>query len=65
MADKILPKGTSIRFKGGHAGEYQPIGEIVTYESDTGYYQCAFHTIRWNPKLLRSEFKVIPPGKAR
>lgn len=60
---KVLPNGTKIRFKGSQYGTHQPVGRIMGYEPDTGYYQCHFtiegHPI-WKPKLLRDEF--IPAG---
>lgn len=56
----VLRKGTSIRFNGYQWGEDRPIGTIVSYNSDTRYYRCAFRIEgrTWKPELSRSEFSL-------
>ena len=55
---EIVPNGTKIKFKGSQFGTNQPVGRIMGYESDTGYYKCKFNLDGriWEPKLLREEF---------
>lgn len=57
-SEPIVPNGTKIKFKGSQHGTNQPVGRVMGYEPDTGYYKCQFTTGGgvWKPKLLRDEF---------
>jgi hypothetical protein len=60
MADKIYTPGTPIRFKGAKKGAVNPIGEIVSRNTD-GSYSCKFYgdLTGWNPTLSVGEFTVL------